>query len=281
MMCLGGTLLPALAGLLFALPRVARAQSPTGVPLFGQCGGLGYTGPTECANPDFPQVLIECKPINAELSQCLDISDPNCGKVACKCALGYVTKWYTGPPPMNCRLCTCVPDTKTSSTLTKKPPATLITVAPTTLTTSNTIYPYYPPPPIYSSSCTKATNCPTCRSPAASVSFPESVITPGTSTQCEQCYCLCPIFDCFCRPPAVYLPSTYGNCLACTCSTPTQTLVQPSDVPGPVKPLEEDLSVTVTAFLEPQDMVQAKPTEAAEAGTSWRRRIAMPEVTAN
>ncbi|TFK19452.1 hypothetical protein FA15DRAFT_175169 [Coprinopsis marcescibilis] len=83
--------------------------------------------------------------------------------------------------------------------------------------------------------------CPhTCDAPAASVSYEATVLKPGPDgprTVCSQCYCICPIFDCWCRPPLIYAPKIYGGCMGCTCLTPRGEL--------PTKPTMSELPPTV------------------------------------
>jgi len=46
------------------LTSTAAASTGTGAPLYGQCGGIGWTGPTTCA-------VGICTPYNIYFAQCL------------------------------------------------------------------------------------------------------------------------------------------------------------------------------------------------------------------
>ncbi|KAH6906813.1 hypothetical protein BKA70DRAFT_1287024 [Coprinopsis sp. MPI-PUGE-AT-0042] len=181
------------------VPAFVAAQSSLGVPLLGQCGGIGYTGPTQCAQP---KVVIECKALSTRRMQVH--------------RLDYVTEWYTGPEP------------------TKWP---LVQMPTPTLAPTSTFIGTTKPTPSSSSQRCPATVCPkTCSSPAGS--FSQSS-TPAT------------------------------------CSTPLRTLLDPT-----AKPTWPWTSRYYnTAFLEAENVVHwHQETQPADIGTTWRKRIAMPEV---
>jgi hypothetical protein len=213
-----------------------------------------------------------------DFSQCLDISDRSCVKVACKCPLGTLTEWYTGPEPKRCRLCTCV---ATSTKPTSKPTSTVTSTTPTLSSSSQIIYPSNPPPATTTSSCPETTATPaptTCSRPANLVVLPSSVISPGTATVCARAFCFCPIYDCFCTPPAVQIPKPSGACMACECSTATKPLLDPSAKPN-LAVNAEDQSIVTTAFADTAPRHQETP--AADSGTVLRKRVAMPKITQN
>ena len=68
------------------------ATSPTSVPLYGQCGGIGYTGSTVCA------IGSTCKVISAYYSQCLwakvDGAEKKCLSMAKQAEAGILVTIY-------------------------------------------------------------------------------------------------------------------------------------------------------------------------------------------